>query len=1197
MTEPIFIDRRDSLFGRAADIRKLLDAAARPGLTLVVGRPRMGKTWALQETARQLLEDGRYVVGYHDFKGDESAHLLYAVEDLYSRWLANEALRKQAVASWRLLKPTLLPRVGQVVGELTELLGTGLLPGAMAPLIKGAFSKLSEAQRAGGGLSTPALAYDEARQLVRLIADLGGRDRRVVLILDAFEKSLAGRRSDFDTIEAFCRNDTDWEGVHVFAAIRHPDQDDTGMSDYRRMVRLCRMFPSGNVHELAALDRSDPAENQRLLAFVRDRVRAAGLVTDERLLQLIDGYPGVVDHWCHRANSTEMHSEADLERVAGHAQANRYPDLEHALGTLRSPARSLAAALALLPALDASSWDMLREILLPADSPRQLQDLVDELIDAAVFVDPNSEIRFASYGHDTRHTVARRWFVTAARDVMRRESERVIFDLAGRFVGADLKSVHAVFVLGKCAETAMSVAVGANHVDLIELANYLCDDTIDAIRDDIFLNETLRRACPALLAWALVVKLSKRGSRGEDVMADYAAVLTFPGVPADAVSQALLGRGMEYIERGDSRAAMADLTALIELPGAPARLLAQALWNRGLAYVRQGDLALGIADHTVLITLAEAPVETVAEAYLRRGMSRGDLGDADGEKADYTSVIELPGAPIEHIGRALLSRALARAGEEDYCGALADYTAIIDLAEAPGKLVTAALMLRGTRRAQQGDVDDALADLSLAIAMPEADVDTVAAALLQRGWSQKERGETDAALDDFNRLIGLPNAPVEVLAQALVYRARLHNKMNDIEAQIADYTTVIELSGAPVERRAEALLERALVDIAAPEQRTMQDLTALIELSGAPASTVAVALAERARRRRLCDDETGASADENVSIALPGAPVALVARLLVSRAADRAKRGAITEAKQDCAGVINLQEAPPESVARAHYALAMACFDEHDLEGELRNYTALIELTGAPVDLVTLSLLNRGSRREALGDSAGAIADYGVIIRLPAAPASTLAEALLKRGIAIEAGGDEAAAMADFDAVIGLSGVPGAQLAKAFLHRGLVSDSRGDIEAAMADYTRAVETPNALPEQVAQALFARGMTRGQHDDVEGSFADYTALIDLPGAPPAFVAQAMLQRRIARGLRGDEEGALEDYTTVINLQGALVHTVALALLLRGIKLARQGDLELALADYSAVIALPDVPPDLLEKAREFHIRVSAERAGR
>jgi hypothetical protein len=54
----------------------------------------MGKTWTLTEVARQLLlEEGRFLVSYHESRGSETSHLLYALSNLYARWLADGTMR------------------------------------------------------------------------------------------------------------------------------------------------------------------------------------------------------------------------------------------------------------------------------------------------------------------------------------------------------------------------------------------------------------------------------------------------------------------------------------------------------------------------------------------------------------------------------------------------------------------------------------------------------------------------------------------------------------------------------------------------------------------------------------------------------------------------------------------------------------------------------------------------------------------------------------------------------------------------------------------------------------------------------------------------------------------------------------------------------------------------------------------------
>lgn len=95
---PGFQNRRAELFGREPDIQHLIGRAKSNGLTAVMGRPQMGKTWTLVETARRLVQDQGCIVGYHEAKAAEHSHLLYAVRDLYTRW-GSSAPRRGASGS------------------------------------------------------------------------------------------------------------------------------------------------------------------------------------------------------------------------------------------------------------------------------------------------------------------------------------------------------------------------------------------------------------------------------------------------------------------------------------------------------------------------------------------------------------------------------------------------------------------------------------------------------------------------------------------------------------------------------------------------------------------------------------------------------------------------------------------------------------------------------------------------------------------------------------------------------------------------------------------------------------------------------------------------------------------------------------------------------------------------------------------
>ena len=85
-----FPDERHRLFGREADIQHLFDCTKQSGVTAVVARPLMGKTWTLTEVARCLMKENHCLVGYHE--STATSHLLYAVSNLYTRWLADSRI-------------------------------------------------------------------------------------------------------------------------------------------------------------------------------------------------------------------------------------------------------------------------------------------------------------------------------------------------------------------------------------------------------------------------------------------------------------------------------------------------------------------------------------------------------------------------------------------------------------------------------------------------------------------------------------------------------------------------------------------------------------------------------------------------------------------------------------------------------------------------------------------------------------------------------------------------------------------------------------------------------------------------------------------------------------------------------------------------------------------------------------------------
>lgn len=429
-----FSDRNDQLFGREAHVQYLCDRAGKPGLTAVVARPLMGKTWTLTEVARRLSTSGQYLVGYHESTAAESSHLLYTVSNLYARWLADSNMLEQALSLWQRHKHELVPRIGQMVGSLFKKLASQQFPEGVEPVVTAAFDDLASAQKdlLSGGLHIAPLPYDQALSLTKLVAQVSGR--RVVLILDAWEKS-PSMRAESAALEIFLKHRDDWPHTHVFLAIRNPDVDSTqaNAEAYQRAHDLCKINRAAQVYDLPPINLTDAKERARFVDFVYKHVPVAQQVGEQDLLKMIDNYPGVLYFWRDPAKHTEMQTADDLRQEAGHAQSGRYPEFDHLLKDLEANQCMLAVRLAFFPRLDAGRWKTFQ--------PWLMKDLSDAAINGLIDAGVLSDDRFPTYGHDTRHAAARRWFITNKRPLIRRTAEDLIEALAGGSMARILKMI------------------------------------------------------------------------------------------------------------------------------------------------------------------------------------------------------------------------------------------------------------------------------------------------------------------------------------------------------------------------------------------------------------------------------------------------------------------------------------------------------------------------------------------------------------------------------------------------------------------------------------------------------------------------------------------------------------------------------------------------------------------------------------
>lgn len=424
----VFEDRRYRLFGREGDVQALLERSREKGFTLVTGRPRMGKTWLLQEACRRLEMELGVLVGYFECPGGLTDVPLRAVADAYARWLSTATFKDQGQSLLERHRDSLIGRIGETVGGFLEKAIKGALDVPLSLGIENLFRSLAAADSdlKTGGLRLAALPYREARDLVSLLARLSGQD--VVLIFDQWEKS-DDWQSEAALLDTYLRHPDDWPGGHVFGVVRTDPGSSELIGEARRLVR---QWPACHEHPLGAMDLAAD-EGRRMASHVRNILPAPidGL-DDARLVDLTDGYPGVLEQWSAPTTRRRLGTSEDLAATAGDAQANRFPELEAELERLLTEgdraALTLAIRLALVPSFDrAEAWEQLKPIVFTSGEDGEL---VIDLQERGLL--SQESLEFPSFGHETRREVTLSWAIERAPARTRQEAVRLITQAAGQ---------------------------------------------------------------------------------------------------------------------------------------------------------------------------------------------------------------------------------------------------------------------------------------------------------------------------------------------------------------------------------------------------------------------------------------------------------------------------------------------------------------------------------------------------------------------------------------------------------------------------------------------------------------------------------------------------------------------------------------------------------------------------------------------
>ena len=248
-----------------------------------------------------------------------------------------------------------------------------------------------------------------------------------------------------------------------------------------------------------------------------------------------------------------------------------------------------------------------------------------------------------------------------------------------------------------------------------------------------------------------------------------------------------------------------------------------------------------------------------------------------------------------------------------------------------------------------------------------------------------------------------------------------------------------------------------------------------------------------------------------------------------------------------------------------------------DFELALSDYSAVVEMSGASVELRAKALFNRGVTYGKQGDIERQLSNYSSVVEMPDAPVEMRAKSLLYRGVAYGKQGDFERELSDYSAVVEMPDAPVEMRANTLFRRGLTNERQGDIERALSDLSAVVEMANVPMELRARALCFRGFTYGRQRDFERELADYSAVVEMPDAPVDQRALALSIRGISYEQQGEIDRALMDYSAVIAMPDAPVNDRASARFARAVANRRTKHFKESVADFEAFVAIPSISP--------------------
>jgi tetratricopeptide (TPR) repeat protein len=246
-----------------------------------------------------------------------------------------------------------------------------------------------------------------------------------------------------------------------------------------------------------------------------------------------------------------------------------------------------------------------------------------------------------------------------------------------------------------------------------------------------------------------------------------------------------------------------------------------------------------------------------------------------------------------------------------------------------------------------------------------------------------------------------------------------------------------------------------------------------------------------------------------------------------------------------------------------------------DSFGAIADYTAVVELEGAPAQKVAWALVNRGVTKGELGDCEGAITDYTAVVNLMGARPEEVAKALAFRGSVYYGAGKNRKALRDFNLSLRTSCLPEDLRTSIIFYRGLTLAQLGRIEEALADCAQCAQSGSSpFVHKALQLTVLLHLTERRVEEALGWIRRFHEL-----DPREASLDTRLQARVDMILAAVEDALIDDASRLVD---ALLETDPEELRAR-LQFLKPG-LELARTHDESVLA--SLPEDERKIAREI-----------